>query len=466
MHILKGKILTDLEVIEMAEEGKAMAKHEGMVVFIDKAVPGDIVDVYIKKKKKSYIEAEVTVVKKPSSLRREPFCEHFGTCGGCKWQYLDYESQLTFKEKQVKDALERIGKFENVNLIPILGSSLTKHYRNKLDFSFADRKWLNFEEFSATNEISGPGLGFHIAGKFDKVLDIENCYLQPDPSNAIRLATREYCLTHEMPFMNIRHKEGMMRGLIIRNTLAGGLMVIVMVYKNDREKLEGLLKHLEQTFPQITSLLYVINPKGNDTFHDLVVHTWSGLPYITEEMEGLQFRIGPKSFFQTNPTQTLALYQLAREFAAIKKTDIVYDLYTGTGTIALFVAGLAKKVVGIEYVEESIDNAKLNAELNDIKNSVFFAGDMKDLLSDELFNQEGKPDVIITDPPRSGMHEDVVAQLLKSNCPRIVYVSCNPGTQARDLLMLSEKYELVKVQAVDMFPHTAHVESVALLQLK
>ncbi len=463
---MKGKILTDLEVIEMADEGKAMAKHEGMVVFIDKAVPGDIVDVYVKKKKKSYIEAEVTVVKKPSSLRREPFCEHFGTCGGCKWQYLDYASQLTFKEKQVKDALERIGKFENVNLIPILGSSLTKHYRNKLDYSFADRKWLNFEEFSATNEISGPGLGFHIAGKFDKVLDIENCYLQPDPSNAIRLAVREYCLTNEMPFMNIRHKEGMMRGLIIRNTLAGGLMVIVMVYKNDREKLEGLLKHLEQTFPQITSLLYVINPKGNDTFHDLVVHTWSGLPYITEEMEGLQFRIGPKSFFQTNPTQTLALYQLAREFAAIKKTDIVYDLYTGTGTIALFVAALAKKVVGIEYVEESIDNAKLNAELNDIKNSVFFAGDMKDLLSDELFNQEGKPDVIITDPPRSGMHEDVVAQLLKSNCPRIVYVSCNPGTQARDLLMLSEKYTLVKVQAVDMFPHTAHVESVALLELK
>ena len=463
---MKGKILTDLEVIEMADEGKAIAKHEGMVVFIDKAVPGDIVDVYIKKKKKSYIEAEVTVVKKPSSLRREPFCEHFGTCGGCKWQYLDYASQLTFKEKQVKDALERIGKFENVNLIPILGSSLTKHYRNKLDYSFADRKWLSYDEFSATNEVSGPGLGFHIAGKFDKVLDIENCYLQPDPSNAIRLAVRAYCLTNEMSFMNIRHKEGMMRGLIIRNTLSGGLMVIVMVYQNNREKLEGLLKHLEQSFPQITSLLYVINPKGNDTFHDLVVHTWSGLPYITEEMEGLQFRIGPKSFFQTNPTQTLALYQLAREFAAIKNTDIVYDLYTGTGTIALFVALLAKKVVGIEYVEESIDNAKLNAELNNIKNSVFFSGDMKDLLSDELFDQEGKPDVIITDPPRSGMHEDVVAQLLKSNCPRIVYVSCNPGTQARDLLMLSEKYNLMKVQAVDMFPHTAHVESVALLELK
>ena len=463
---MKGKILTDLEVIEMADEGKAIAKHEGMVVFIDKAVPGDIVDVYIKKKKKSYIEAEVTVVKKPSSLRREPFCEHFGTCGGCKWQYLDYASQLTFKEKQVKDALERIGKFENVNLIPILGSSITKYYRNKLDYSFADRKWLSYDEFSATNEVSGPGLGFHIAGKFDKVLDIENCYLQPDPSNAIRLAVRAYCLTNEMSFMNIRHKEGMMRGLIIRNTLSGGLMVIVMVYQNNREKLEGLLKHLEQSFPQITSLLYVINPKGNDTFHDLVVHTWSGLPYITEEMEGLQFRIGPKSFFQTNPTQTLALYQLAREFAAIKNTDIVYDLYTGTGTIALFVALLAKKVVGIEYVEESIDNAKLNAELNNIKNSVFFSGDMKDLLSDELFDQEGKPDVIITDPPRSGMHEDVVAQLLKSNCPRIVYVSCNPGTQARDLLMLSEKYNLVKVQAVDMFPHTAHVESVALLELK
>lgn len=463
---MKGKILSDLEVIEMADEGKAMARHEGMVVFIDKAVPGDIVDVYVKKKRKSYIEAEVTQVKKPSDLRVAPFCEHFGTCGGCKWQYLDYSSQLTFKEKQVKDALERIGKFENINLIPILGSSITKYYRNKLDYSFADRKWLNYDEFSASNEISGPGLGFHIAGKFDKVLDIENCYLQPDPSNAIRLAVRDYCLAQEMPFMNIRHKSGMMRGLIIRNTLAGGLMVIVMVYQNDREKLEGLLKHLEQTFPQITSLLYVINPKGNDTFHDLNVQTWSGLPYITEEMEGLQFRIGPKSFFQTNSTQTLALYQLAREFAGIKKDDIVYDLYTGTGTIALFIAALAKKVVGIEYVEASIEDAIVNAELNKISNVVFYAGDMKDLLSDRLFEEEGSPDVIITDPPRSGMHEDVVHQLLKSNCPRIVYVSCNPGTQARDLLVLSEKYKLIKVQAVDMFPHTAHVESVALLELK
>lgn len=463
---MKGKILTDLEVIDMADEGRAMARYEGMVVFIDKAVPGDVVDVFVKKKKKAYIEAEVKTVKKPSELRKEPFCEHFGTCGGCKWQYLDYASQLQFKEKQVKDALERIGKFENVNLIPILGSEKTKYYRNKLDYSFADRKWLAYEEFSATNEISGPGLGFHISGKFDKVLDIENCYLQPDPSNAIRLAVREYCLTHEMPFMNIRHKAGMMRGLIIRNTLAGGLMVIVMVYQNKQEKLEGLLNHLKDTFPQITSLLYVINLKGNDTIHDLEIQTWSGLSYITEEMEGLQFRIGPKSFFQTNSGQALELYKLAREFAAIKKEDIVYDLYTGTGTIALFVAKEAKKVVGVEYVKESIEDANRNAELNKIDNSVFYAGDMKDLLSDELFEKEGWPDVIITDPPRSGMHEDVIQQLLKSDCPKIVYVSCNPGTQARDLLLLSEKYDLVKVQAVDMFPHTAHVESVALMELR
>ncbi|MBL0096914.1 MAG: 23S rRNA (uracil(1939)-C(5))-methyltransferase RlmD [Bacteroidetes bacterium] len=450
----------------MAEEGRAIAKWEGLVIFIEKVVPGDIVDVRIRKKHSSYLEGELVELKKPSPLRIDPFCQHFGTCGGCKWQYLDYESQLKYKQKQVTETLIRIGKIPNPNVMDILGSANTRYYRNKLDYTFADKKWLTREEYAEREEAGGPALGFHIPGKFDKVLDIETCYLQPDPSNDIRLAVRKYCLEHEIPFMNLRHKAGMMRGLIIRNTLAGGLMVIVMVYENDQEVLEGLLRHLETTFPQITSLLYIVNPKGNDTFHDLEVKTWSGLPYITEEMEGLQFRIGPKSFFQTNSGQTLELYKIARDFAGLQGHEIVYDLYTGTGTIALFISRTVKKVVGIEYVQESIENAKLNAELNGVSNSVFFAGDMKDLLKEDLFRQEGHTDVIITDPPRAGMHFDVVEQLLKSNCPKIVYVSCNPATQARDVQMLSEKYDLIKVQPVDMFPHTAHVESVALLQLR
>ncbi len=450
----------------MAEEGRAIARWEGLVIFIEKVVPGDIVDVRIRKKHSSYMEAELVALKKPSPLRIEPFCRHFGTCGGCKWQYMAYESQLKYKQKQVTEALVRIGKIQCPRVLDIVGSVQTRYYRNKLDYTFSDKKWLTREDYAIREEAGGPALGFHIPGKFDKVLDIETCYLQPDPSDAIRLAVRKYCLAHEMSFMNLRNKAGMMRGLIIRNTLAGGLMVIVMVYELNQEALEGLLSHLEITFPEITSLLYIVNPKGNDTFHDLEVKTWSGLPFITEEMEGLQFRIGPKSFFQTNSGQTLALYKIAGELAGIREDQVVYDLYTGTGTIALFVSRFAKKVVGIEYVKESIEDARRNAALNEVKNTVFYAGDMKDLLTPELFQKEGKPDVIITDPPRAGMHYDVVAQLLSSNCPRIVYVSCNPATQARDIQMLSEKYDLVLVQPVDMFPHTAHVESVALLELK
>lgn len=450
----------------MAEEGRAIARHEGLVIFIEKVVPGDIVDVRIRKKHSSYMEAELVELKQPSPLRIDPFCRHFGTCGGCKWQFLAYDSQLKYKQKQVAEALMRIGKISNPNVKTIVGSAHTRYYRNKLDYTFSDKKWLTKEEYAERDEVGGPALGFHIPGKFDKVLDIESCYLQPDPSDAIRLAVRKYCLDHNFTFMNLRNKAGMMRGLIIRNTLAGGLMVIVMVYENDQEALEGLLKHLEMSFPQITSLLFIVNPKGNDTFHDLEVKTWSGLPYITEKMEGLQFRIGPKSFFQTNSGQTLELYKMVRELAGIKKDQIVYDLYTGTGTIALFVSNAAKKVVGIEYVKESIDDAMRNADLNAVQNAVFYAGDMKELLTADLFQKEGFPDVIITDPPRAGMHFDVVEQLLKSNCPRIVYVSCNPATQARDVQMLSEKYDLISVQPVDMFPHTAHVESVALLELR
>lgn len=462
---MKGKILQGLEVIDMADEGRALARHEGLVVFIDKAVPGDVVDVKVRKKHSSYLEAEVVELVQPSPHRIQPFCAHFGTCGGCRWQYLDYAAQLSYKQKQVVDALTRLGRLDNPPVLPIIGSALTRHYRNKLDYTFADKKWLSREEYGDREQTGGPALGFHIPGRFDKVLDIETCYLQPEPSNRIRLAVRAYTLEHELPFMNLRNKAGMMRGLIIRNTLAGGLMVIVMVYEDRREELYGLLEHLSQNFPEITALLYVINPKGNDTFHDLKVHCFKGDAFITEEMEGLQFRIGPKSFFQTNPTQTLQLYRLAREYAQLSGNETVYDLYTGTGTIAQFVARSAGKVVGIEYVKEAIEDAGVNAALNQIENTVFYAGDMKDLLTEDLFVREGRPDVIITDPPRAGMHFDVVERLLASNCPRIVYVSCNPATQARDIEMLSAKYRLVKAQPVDMFPHTAHVECVALLEL-
>lgn len=463
---MKGKILQGLEVIDMADEGRALARYEGLVVFIDKAVPGDVVDVRIRKKHSSYLEAEVVELVEPSPHRITAFCAHFGTCGGCKWQYLDYSAQLQYKQKQVVDALTRLGRLENPPVLPIMGSELTRHYRNKLDYTFADKKWLTRDEYTDRDQTGGPALGFHIPGRFDKVLDIDTCYLQPEPSNRIRLAVRDYAIEHQLPFMSLRNKAGMMRGLIIRNTLAGGLMVIVMVYEDRREELLGLLEHLAQHFPEITSLLYVINPKANDTFHDLEVHCYKGDSFITEEMEGLQFRIGPKSFFQTNPTQTLQLYRLAREYAQLKGTETVYDLYTGTGTIAQFVARSATKVVGIEYVKDAIADAEVNARLNGIGNTVFYAGDMKELLTDELFRKEGSPDVIITDPPRAGMHFDVVERLLQSNCPRIVYVSCNPATQARDIEMLSAKYDLIKAQPVDMFPHTAHVECVALLELR
>lgn len=448
----------------MADEGRALARHEGLVVFIRKAVPGDVVDVIIRKKHSSYLEAEVVAVRTPSPLRIDPFCEHFGTCGGCKWQYLDYEGQLKYKYKQVLDALTRIGQLTDPPVQPIIGSEQTRYYRNKLDYTFADRKWLTREEYDRRDELGGPALGFHMPGSFDRILDIKECFLQPDPSNAIRLSVREYCIAHNLSFMNVRHKQGMMRGLIIRNTLAGGLMVIVMVYENNQEALEGLLDHLAEKFPLITSLLYVVNPKANDTFHDLEVKTWKGDSFITEEMDGLKFRIGPKSFFQTNSGQTLTLYRLAKDLAGLTGSETVYDLYTGTGTIAQFVASKAAKVVGIEYVKEAIDDARINASLNNIGNCVFYAGDMKDLLTEELFNREGRPDVIITDPPRAGMHYDVVERILNSGTQRIVYVSCNPATQARDIQLLSSGYSLKTVVPVDMFPHTAHVESVALLE--
>jgi 23S rRNA (uracil1939-C5)-methyltransferase len=460
-----GDIIENLEVIDIADEGKAVCKNDGVVIFIDKAVPGDIVNVKIRKKHKSFFEGSVHSIVQSSAERTTPVCDHFGTCGGCKWQHFSYNMQLRFKQKQVEDAMTRIGKLENPNILPIIGSAEQTFYRNKLDYSFADRKWLTREEMNVDEPAFEPGLGFHIPGKFDKVLDISQCYLQADPSNDIRLSVRKYCVENEMPFMNIRKREGMMRGLIIRNTTIGGLMVIAMVYQDEQGKLHGLLEHLKNNFPQITSLLYVINNKANDTIHDQEIHCYHGKAYIEEQMENLTFRISPKSFFQTNGKQALVLYQVAREFAGLKGDEVVYDLYTGTGTIANFVAHQSKKVVGIEYVKEAIDDANVNSQINNVGNTVFYAGDMKDLLTDDFMEQNGRPDVIITDPPRVGMHADVVKQLLKVACKKIVYVSCNPATQARDLEMLSVKYKVVKLQPVDMFPHTAHVENVALLEL-
>jgi 23S rRNA (uracil1939-C5)-methyltransferase len=463
---VKNTELEALRVQDMADEGRGMARHDGLVVFIAKAVPGDLVNVRVTKKKKSFLEAEVTALLEPSADRIEPFCTHFGVCGGCKWQHLTYAAQLRYKQKQVKDAMQRLGKIENPPMLDIIPSAMERFYRNKLDFSAADRKWLSREEFEQKELLDGPALGFHIPGRFDKVLDINECHLQPEPSNAIRNAIREYAIANNYTFINLRNRSGELRSVILRNTLKGDLMVIVMVYECEQAKLDKLLEHLKLTFPKITSLLYVINPKANDTFHDLEVHCYHGEPFITETMEDLQFRIGPKSFFQTNSLQSLELYKVTREFAQLTGAERVYDLYTGTGTIANFVARNAKEVIGVEYVAAAIEDAKKNSLLNNITNTKFFAGDMKDLLTEEFMMQHGRADVIITDPPRAGMHEDVVQRLLSSGAKRIVYVSCNAATQARDLQLLNEKYTVVKLQPVDMFPHTAHVENVALLELR
>lgn len=453
-------------MLDMADEGRAVARHEGLVVFIAKAVPGDLVNLRIIKKKKSFLEAEVTELLEPSPDRAQPFCIHFGTCGGCKWQHLDYSAQLKFKQKQVKDAMERLGKIPDPPLAEIIGSSPDRFYRNKMDFSAADRKWLSPVEFAQKELLDGPALGFHIPGRFDKVLDIKECHLQPDPSNAIRNAVRQYAIDHGYTFMNIRNKNGELRSVIVRNTLKGDVMVIVMVYECEQQKLERLLEFIRISFPQVSSLMYVVNTKANDTFHDLEVKCYHGEPFITEVMEDLQFRIGPKSFFQTNSKQAYSLYKVTRDFAGLTGVERVYDLYTGTGTIANFVAKQAKEVIGIEYVEDSIRDAKINSELNGIHNTKFFAGDMKELLTAAFMQEHGNADVIITDPPRAGMHEEVTQRLAESGAARIVYVSCNAATQARDLQLLSDKYAVVKMQPVDMFPHTAHVENVALLTLR
>lgn len=466
MKAKKRISLQNLTVHDMAAEGKCVVRHENKVIFVEMAAPGDVVDITITKDKKSFAEGYVTIYHHYSDKRQQPFCEHFGTCGGCKWQHVKYEHQIDYKERQVRDNLERLGKIKLPEISKIIGSETDRFYRNKLEYSATDRKWLTFQQLDSGEEFERSGLGFHIPGKFDKILDIHFCHLQPEPSNEIRLAIKDYCVANKIPFYNNVTKAGLLRGVIIRTSSTGDVMVVIQFFKNEKDIIEPLMEMLKNKFPMITSLQYIHNPKGNDSIYDLEVNCYHGSPYIHEEMEGLKFRISAKSFYQTNSEQAYKLYSVARDFAGITKNDLVYDLYTGTGTIANFVARSAKKVIGLEYEKASIEDAKVNSKINDITNTDFYAGDIKDLLDDDFINNHGKPDIIITDPPRAGMHDDVVKMLLKLETKRIVYISCNPATQARDLSLLDEKYEVKKVQPVDMFPHTAHVENVVLLELR
>lgn len=458
-------ILEQITITDVAAEGKALARYNDKVVFIPYVVPGDVVDLQVTKKKSSFMEAKAIHFHSYSPLRETPFCEHFGTCGGCKWQMLPYNEQLRYKQQQVIDNLTRIGKINLPAISPILGSAKTTFYRNKLEFTFSNKKWLSYEDIKTDNIPQNMnGLGFHIPGLFDKVLDIKKCWLQDDLSNQIRNDIREYAFSNNLSFFDLRNQEGFLRNLIVRSTSTGEWMLIVVFYYEDKEAQEALLKHLANKFPQITSLLYIINSKANDTITDREVFVYKGNDFILEQMEDLKFKIGPKSFYQTNSEQAYELYKITRSFAKLSGNELVYDLYTGTGTIANFVAKKCKQVVGIEYVPEAIEDAHVNSELNGLTNTIFYAGDMKDILNQEFINKHGKPDVIITDPPRAGMHEDVIKAILFAAPQRIVYVSCNPATQARDLALMDKEYSVSAVQPVDMFPHTHHVENVVLLE--
>jgi len=483
MTMKKGDRLEGITIDTMGAEGKCVAKVNGLVLFIQGGAPGDVVEVELTKIKSNFLEGKVTTVQKLSTLRSKPFCEHFGLCGGCSWQHINYETQLKYKQQQVVDNLERLGGLTLPAISPILGSAQTQHYRNKLDYTFTAGRWLTFEELEAKKKSGAeplptgrfpdePGLGFHIPRMFDRVFDVHTCYLQPEPSNSIRLLTRKIALENNIPFFDLRKQVGFVRTLTIRTTSTGEVMVILQVTHDEKNWIALILKALTDTFPQITSANYVINNKRNDTFADLEVICWKGNPYITEQMlkpDGsgiLKYRIGPKSFYQTNSQQAHELYKIAWQMADLKGIELVYDLYTGTGTIANFVAGNAKKVIGLEYVASAIEDAKVNAQLNNISNTDFFAGDMKDLLNENFLAQHGRPDVIITDPPRAGMHEDVTRMLLQATPEKIIYVSCNAATQARDLKILTEFYTITAVQPVDMFPQTMHVENVVRLDRK
>ena len=458
-------VLENIEIESVAAEGKAIARVDGAVLFVQFAVPGDIVDVKVTKKKKNYMEGFILRMVRPSAHRLEPFCSHFGICGGCKWQPLPYEMQLQAKQQQVYDQLVRIGHLDVPEIQPIAGSEKTVGYRNKLEFTFSNRRWIEAgEDPESLSREDRVGLGFHVGRFFDKVLDIKKCYLQPEPSDAIRLFIRKYAVEHGLAFFDIRNHQGLLRNMIIRNNLKGDVMLILCFYHEDEKARTALLDAVAGDFPRIRSLWYVINGKANDSIADQECILYKGEDAIYEEMEGLRFKIGPKSFYQTNSLQACKLYGITREFADLHGGETVYDLYTGTGTIAQFVSGKASKVIGIEYVPEAIADARINAANNGITNCEFFAGDMKDVLTDNFIAVHGKPDVIILDPPRAGIHPDVAKVILNAAPRRIVYVSCNPASQARDLAILCEKYRITAVRPVDMFPHTHHVENVVALE--
>ena len=462
----KKQVFTNVEVIDAGAKGKTVAKApDGKVIFLPNAVPGDVVDIQTFKKRKAYYEGKAIAFHKLSNKRTEPVCEHFGTCGGCKWQHMAYEHQLYYKQKEVTNNLTRLGHIELPKVTPILGSKKQYFYRNKMEFSFSDSRWLTQEEINSDNDLGDRNaLGFHIPGMWDKILDVKQCHLQADPSNAIRNAVKEFAVENNLEFFNTRNQTGLLRTLMIRTTSIGEIMVLIQFFKEDNIKRELLLDFISKKFPQITSLQYVINEKANDTIYDQEVICYSGRDYIFEEMEDLKFKINAKSFYQTNSEQAYELYKIARDFAGLTGNELVYDLYTGTGTIAQFVAKQAKKIVGIESVPDAIFAAKENAQLNNITNVDFYVGDMKNVFNQEFINTHGKPDVIITDPPRDGMHKDVVNQILNISPQKIVYVSCNSATQARDLALMNDMYKVTKTQAVDMFPQTHHVENVVLLE--
>jgi 23S rRNA (uracil1939-C5)-methyltransferase len=466
-------ILEDIPILDAGSEGKAITRHEDMVVFVPYAVPGDSVDLEVIKRRKSYAEGRIIKIKKPSDKREVPKCIHFGTCGGCKWQNMDYNAQLFYKQKQVQDNFERIGKFAFPEIRPILPSDNIFFYRNKLEFTFSSRKWLTGPYTPGEKQENMDGLGFHLPGMFDRILDLEECHLQPSPSNEIRMAVREYALKNKLSFYDVRQWDGLLRNLIIRTAETGEVMVILVYSREAEDIIQPMLGYIRDTFPAVSSIMYVINPKKNDDISDLEIRHFHGADHIIEEMRPyrenekiLKFKIGPVSFFQTNSHQAVKLYQTATDFADFKGDETVYDLYTGTGTIANYVAPLAEKVVGIEYIPAAIRDARENARFNGFENLFFFSGDIAKLMDDNFIEQNGRPEIVITDPPRAGMHEKVIRQILKMAPGKVVYVSCNPATQARDIALLSDQYEVTGIQPVDMFPHTQHVENVACLELK
>ena len=463
----KKPFITNVEITDIGAEGKAIAKVNGKILFVPMCIPGDIADIQVNRMRKNYMEGYVVEYKKHSENREEPFCEHFGICGGCKWQHLPYVDQLKYKEKQVNDHFERIGKITGYERLSIYPSKDIKFYRNKLEFTFSDSRWMTKEELDSGKEITERNaLGFHIPQRFEKILDLKNCYLQKEPSEKIRKEIRKYAINNDYSFFNVLKEEGLLRHLIIRTSEAGETMVIVSFFYDDKIKRIKLLEYIQCTFPEITSVYYVINSKKNDILYDLDIELYSGKDHIIDKLDGLKFKIGPKSFYQTNSIQAENLYKIVKDFCEPDKKDIIYDLYTGTGTIAIFLARFCKLCIGVELIPEAIDDANQNAQINNIENTRFFSGDVKEVLQNKVLDAFQKPDIVIVDPPRNGMHSDVVECLISLKPSKIVYVSCNPATQARDIFLLKDHFELKKIQPVDMFPHTHHVENVALLTLK